>query len=179
MDTEIAIRSEQAGDAEVIADVVARAYADIPYSDRREHLMIDRLRRTDAFIPALSLLAAIDGAPVGHILLTRAHIRSGDAAIETLALAPLSVVPDAQRRGVGAALVQAAHARATALGFGSIVLVGIPAYYPRFGYGPLADYPIALPFAAPAANCMVRLLRPHALDGVCGIVDYAPGWLDH
>jgi predicted N-acetyltransferase YhbS len=179
MNPEIEIRSEASGDAAVIASLVQRAYANVPYSDHGEHRMIDRLRGTDAFLPALSLLAEIAGEPVGHVLLTKAHIRTGDVAVETLALAPLSVVPEFQSRGVGRRLVQAARARAVALGFSSIVLVGIPGYYPRFGYEPLSRYPIKLPFDAPAANCMVLPLTPHALKGVAGTVDYAEGWLDH
>lgn len=175
----IAIRAEQPGDAPAITEVVKRAYANVGYSDHREHLMIERLRETTAFLPDLSLIADRDGEPVGHLLLTAAHIRGADTRVETLALAPLSVVPDYQRRGVGRGLVEAAHARAAAMGFGSILLVGIPDYYRRFGYAPLGRYPITLPFPAPPGDCMILPLRPHALTGVAGTVEYADGWLDH
>ena len=170
---------EGIGDAPVIASIVERAFADVPHSDHREHVMVERLRRTDAFVPALSLLAEVEGQPAGHILLTRATIRNWRTASETLALAPLSVLPEHQRRGVGRGLVEAAHARAAALGFGSIVLVGAPGYYRRFGYEPLSHYPIALPFPVPARNCMVLPLRPEAMTGVSGVVDYAVDWLEH
>jgi len=179
MKTQITVRAEQAGEAGLVASVVARAYAGVAYSDQREHLMIDRLRQTSAFIPSLSLLAEVDGQPAGHILLTRAHVRDRDTTVETLALAPLSVVPEYQGQGVGRSLVEAAHQAAATLGFGSIVLVGIPGYYPRFGYEPLSRYPITLPFPAPADNCMILPLRPGALAGVAGVVEYAPGWLEH
>src|SRR4051794_20867825 len=53
----ITIRAELPEDAPTIANVVQRAYAGVPYSDQREHRMIERLRETDAYIPALSLLA--------------------------------------------------------------------------------------------------------------------------
>ena len=97
----------------------------------------------------------------------------------TLALAPLSVVPEHQSRGIGKQLVREAHRQAAALGYGSILLVGIPAYYRQFGYAPLRAYPIALPFAAPDENCMILPLTAGALDGVAGRVHYADGWLDH
>jgi predicted N-acetyltransferase YhbS len=125
------------------------------------------------------VLAERDGEPIGHVLLTKACIRGRDATVETLALAPLSVVPEHQRRGVGRTLTQAAHKQAAALGFESIVLVGIPGYYPRFGYEPLHHYPITLPFSAPTANCMILRLMPQALTAVSGVVEYAHGWLDH
>ena len=73
--------------------------------------------------------------------------------------------------------MRAAHQRAAAAGFGSIVLVGIPGYHERFGYQPLHRYPIELSFDAPQQNCMILALAPHALDGVSGRVQHAAGWL--
>jgi predicted N-acetyltransferase YhbS len=175
----ISIRAERPDDAHVIRDVVRSAYVAIPFSDHREHLMIERLRETKAFVPGLSLLAECDGTPAGHVLLTRARIRNDTGFVETLAFAPLSVTPSFQGRGVGRRLVETAHAAAGALGFQSIVLVGIPGYYSRFGYEPLSRYPVALPFSAPAENCMIIALTPRALAGVSGMVEYGAGWLDH
>jgi len=141
--------------------------------------MIERLRGTDAFLPALSLVASVGDEPVGHVLLTKAHIRNQRRVVETLALAPLSVVPEHQLQDVGARLVEAAHDQAAELGFQSIILVGIPGYYHRFGYQPLSRYPIVLPFAAPGDNCMILPLQPDALRGVAGMVEYPQGWLEH
>lgn len=179
MDLEVTTRTEQSGDAPVISELVLRTYAAVPYSDHREHLMIERLRMTDAYDPALSLLAEIGDAIVGHILLTKACIRDGRSPATTLALAPLSVVPERQGRGVGGQLVGAAHRQAAALGFESILVIGMPGYYRRFGYEPLSRYPITLPFDVPDANRMILQLRPGALDGVGGPVRFAEGWLDH
>lgn len=179
MKAAVTIRAEQPDDSAAIRSVVLRAYANVAYSDHREHLMIDRLRATSAYSPTLSLLAEKDGELIGHILLTRAHIVGERASVATLALAPLSVVPQHQSNGVGKSLVEAAHRRASDLGFASILVVGTPAYYPQFGYEPLSSYPITLPFDAPDQNCMILPLKPHALDGVAGIVQYAKGWLDH
>lgn len=179
MNPEITIRGERPDDSAKITDVVRRAYADVSHSDHREHLMIQRLRETNAYIPALSLLAEVREEAVGHIFLTQAYIRNGQSAVATLALAPLSVIPEAQSRGVGKRLVGAAHQRAIELGFATILLVGNPGYYPQFGYERLSRYPITLPFDAPDENCMVLALKPHALDGVAGIAQYAQGWLDH
>ena len=175
----ITIRPERPADSGLIATVVRRAYAQVAYSNHREHLMVERLRTTAAYLPSLSLLAEIEEEAVGHVLLTRACIHNQRASVATLALAPLSVVPEFQGRGVGKALVTTAHRQAAALGFGTIVLVGLPTYYPAFGYEPLRGYPITLPFDAPAENCMILSLFPGALDGVAGQVEYADGWLDH
>jgi predicted N-acetyltransferase YhbS len=179
MDRDISIGAERPEDGPLISNVVLSAYANVVYSDHREHLMVERLRGTDAYIPALSLLAEMRNEAVGHILLTRVHIGSGDLSVPALALAPLSVVPEAQSRGVGKQLVGAAHRRAAELGFRAIVLVGIPSYYPQFGYERLSRYPIILPFDAPDDNCMILPLASDALDGVTGMVHYAEGWLEH
>jgi predicted N-acetyltransferase YhbS len=179
VETAITIRAERRHDSATISDVVLRAYADVAYSDHREHLMIERLRGTSAYSPDLSLLAEIAGAAVGHILLTKAQILGAYPPVATLALAPLSVVPEHQAAGVGKRLVEAARQRASGLGFESVVLIGIPSYYAQFGFEPLSRYPITLPFDAPAENCMILPLTAHALDGVTGIVRYAEGWLDH
>lgn len=175
----VVIREERPSDGATIAEVVRRAYADVPYSDHREHVMVDRLRATDAYVPELSLLAEVGGKAVGHVLLTKAEIRSDRSVVSALALAPLSVVPAFRCRGIGKRLIGCAHDRALALGFGVILLVGIPSYYRRFGYERLSRYPIKLPFDAPDENRMILALRPDALDGVAGTVRYAEGWLEH
>ncbi|MBW6526537.1 N-acetyltransferase [Sphingomonas sp. RHCKR7] len=179
MKAAIAVRAECPGDAPAILEIVVRAYANVIYSDHREHLMIERLRGTAAWIPPLSLLAEVGGRAVGHILLTKGDICGSGSWNESLALAPLSVVPDYQSRGVGKRLVESACQKALELGFGTIVLVGLPSYYPRYGFEPLSRYPITLPFDAPDENCMVLPLRPGALDGVAGVVKYAKEWLEH
>jgi predicted N-acetyltransferase YhbS len=175
----ISIRAERLGDDLTITDVVKRTYATVPYSDHREHVMVERLRGTGAYVPALSLLAEIEGEAVGHLLLTKATISNSQSMVTTLALAPLSVVPGFQRQGVGKRLVRSAHERATALGFETILLVGIPLYYLQFGYERLSRYPIVLPFEASDENCMILKLRDDALDGVAGRVQYADAWLNH
>ena len=58
---QIAVRAEEEGDQALIADVVRRAYADVAYSDHREHMMIERLRGTRAYLPCLSLIAEVEG----------------------------------------------------------------------------------------------------------------------
>lgn len=179
MKAEVSIRGERLHDSAKIRDVVLRAFADVAYSDHREHLMIDRLRETSAYIPELSIIAEMDGELIGHIMLTRAHIVSARRSLVTLALAPLSVVPERQSCGVGALLVGAARQRASDLGFESIVLIGIRSYYARFGFEPLSSYAIALPFKAPEQNCMILPLTPDALQDVSGTVRFAEGWLDH
>lgn len=93
MQHEVTIREERSNDIAAVTDVVMRAYADIPYSDHREHIMVERQRASAAYVPGLSLLAVAVGVIIGHVLLTTATIGCGEDVATTLALAPLSVVP--------------------------------------------------------------------------------------
>ena len=134
------IRPENARDIDAIDTVIAEAFERAPYSapptspggPPGEVDLIHWLRQDESWIPALSLVAEMEGEIVGHVVLTRAY--AGRAA--ALGLGPLSVKPDMQRQGVGARLVRTALTRAEAAGETLIALLGDPAYYRRFGFVP-------------------------------------------
>jgi putative acetyltransferase len=125
------IRAERDDDQNVIRTVVAAAFR----PDVEVAGLVDALRRSPAFIPGLSLVATVAGVVVGHVLLTAAELVD-EAAVphRVLVLSPLAVLPEQQRRGIGAALVRDALARADAEGEEMVVLQGSPRYYPRFGF---------------------------------------------
>jgi len=76
----------------------------------------------------VSLVAERGGELAGHVLLSPVHIEGGFPA-EALALGPLAVAPEAQRRGVGSALVQAALTAAWEAEVRVCFVLGDPAYY--------------------------------------------------
>lgn len=174
----ITIREVCPADRASIAALIVQCYRDVAFSNHREHLMVARLEASAAHIPQLSLVAEIDGVMAGHVMMTRIAIKDPAGEHAALSLAPLSVSPLFQGQGVGSALVEAAHVRARSLGFGAVILVGISGYYARFGYVPLDDYPISLPFDVAPANRMALALSAHGLDGVRGMVEYAPEWME-
>lgn len=175
---ETTIRAATATDYAAVYALVEWAFAEDPHSDHREQHLVARLRRSEAFVPELSLVAEAAGEIVGYVLLTEVGIRDEARTHPALALAPVAVLPDHQGRGVGAALVTEAHLRARGLDYGVVVLLGHEAYYPRFGYRPAGACGIHFPFAAPAANCMVAELQPGALDGVAGTVAYPSAFFE-
>lgn len=180
MPTDFSIRQERAADREAVVRLIELAFRDMSDSDHSEHLLVDRLRPTDAFIPGLSLVAESGGRIIGHLLMTKAAIVSaGDGRIfPTLALAPVAVLPASQRQGVGSALIREAHRRAAALGYASAVVLGHKDYYPRFGYRHADTYGITFPFDVPHEFCMAAELRPGGLKGVRGTVRYAPPFME-
>ena len=174
----IHIRQETPADYEAVHALVKAAFANVPYSDQSEHLLVERLRKSEAFIPQLSLVAEVDQELVGHILLTRIVIKNEGHTTPSLALAPVSVLPAKQGQGVGGALIKAAHDEARALGHQSVILLGHEDYYPRFGYRPTAEYGIQLPFDVPPENCMLIELQEGSLADVFGTVEYPPAFME-
>ncbi len=171
---DVIIREERQKDFEKINQVVKAAFKNVEQTDHTEHLLLERLRKSQAYIPALSLVAQTpQGEIVGHLLLSKAHIINGSQSFEVLALAPLSVAPAFQRNSIGSKLIEVAHQRAKKLGYAAIVLLGHKDYYPRFGYKKASLFGVSFPFNAPDDCCMVAELRKNALRGISGVVCYS------
>lgn len=150
MKSDMTIRLERQSDLPAILDLVEKAFANVEESDHQEQHLVGRLHDSDTFIPELSLVAVNgEGIIVGYILLTTVGIVSADSATVSLAVAPLAVLPDWQNNGIGGILIEEAHKRARAMGYGSAVLLGHKDYYPRFGYRKAVGYGIRFPFDAP------------------------------
>jgi len=126
-----AIRPERQDEHDLIRAVVRAAFS----HHTEVGGLVDALRRSPVFVPALSLVATVDDAVVGHVMLTRAEVVDPDhTRHDVLVLSPLSVSPPQQRQGIGAALVARALEAAEAMGEQVVVLQGSPRYYPRFGF---------------------------------------------
>lgn len=166
------IRQETKSDFGAVCKLIEKAFENEAMSDHKEHFLVERLRQSDVFMPELSLVAEIDGTVVGHVLLTKITINNGTQSFESLALAPVSVLPDYQGKGIGGKLIIEAHEKAKALGQTSIVLLGHDQYYPRFGYKQADTFGIKLPFDVPKENVMVIELVENGLSGVSGVVEY-------
>ena len=125
--------------------------------------LVDALRAAGDHVPELCLVAVDgDGPVVGHIFFSEARLDSGAAV---LALAPMGVLPDRQRRSVGSALVRESLRRAAATAYPLVVVLGHPGYYPRFGFEPGHERGVECPYNVPPEAWMVLRLpayRPEA-----------------
>ena len=166
------IRQEKKTDFKAVFDLIEKAFKTEKFSDHREQFLVERLRKSNSFIPELSMVAEIENKIVGHILLTKLKIKNDQTEFDSLALAPVSVLPEYQGNGIGGTLIEQAHQTAKELGYQSIVLLGHEKYYPRFGYEQADKYGIELPFDVPKENCMVIELTKKGLNGVLGMVEY-------
>ena len=175
----ISIRREEPTDYSAVFKLIEVSFQAELLSDHREGYLVERLRGSSAFVPELSLVAENDSKVIGHILLTKIIIQNHRKTYESLALAPVSVLPQYQRMGVGTKLITEAHERAKSLGFKSVVLLGHQDYYPRFGYELTSKYGIKLPFDIPEENCMIIELTEGGLEGVNGKVKYPNAFFEY
>lgn len=107
------IRQENKNDYEEVYNVIKTAFETAEHSDGNEQDLVVALRKSDNFIPELSLVAVIDNKIVGYILFTKIKIGKQ----EELALAPLGVLPEYQKQGIGRTLIQEGNKKAKELGY--------------------------------------------------------------
>ncbi len=148
------IRQEESKDYSTVETLIQTAFQGAEHTDGAEHELVARLRKSPAFVQELSLVAEENAEIIGHILFTK--LRIGD--IVGLALAPLSVLPGFQRKGIGSALIQKGHEIAKDLGYDIVVVLGSEKYYPKFGYRPANFFGIKPPFDVPDENFMALSL---------------------
>jgi putative acetyltransferase len=127
------IRPERGADPAETA-TIGRLH-DSAFGDPQVAPLVAAVRSSAGYVPELSLVAVLDDAIVGHIMLSGSHLVDDDGTtVPVLILSPLGVRPADQNRGIGIALTRAALAVADARSEPLVIVQGHPAYYPRFGF---------------------------------------------
>lgn len=162
------VRRETKKDYDEIYNLIKEAFAQAERSDGTEQDLAAALRESAAFVPELALVAELDGKIAGHIMFSEANV--GEDTV--LVLAPLSVLPEFQKKGVGSALIKEAHRIARELGYQYCLVLGSEKYYPRFGYFPAKEFGVEVPEGMPSENFMAVKLCDSAKE-ICGSVKYA------
>jgi predicted N-acetyltransferase YhbS len=175
---EITIRQELIEDYHKTEELVELAFLHEDFSDKTEHKLVHRLRKSDAFMPELSLVAVEEEEIIGHILLSRIEIVNEDSKVGSLALAPVSVSPAHQSKGIGSKLIAAVLNKSAELGFKSVIVLGHKDYYPKFGFKPASFWNIKAPFEVPDELFMAMELNEGALKDTCGMVKYSSAFFE-
>ena len=123
--------------------------------------------------PILSLLAFDDDRAVGHILFTAVRLTQTEDAPSAAILAPLAVVPDYQKKGIGGKLIDRGLQLLTSSGVDLVFVLGHSEYYPRHGFEPAGSLGLEAPYPIPEEHTdawMVQALRPGLLGSLHGKV---------
>ncbi len=164
----IAIRNERRGDEAQIYQVNLRAFGRMEEAE-----LVNVLR--DPYPQRVSLVAELDKRIVGHVLFTPATIDDGERQVVGATLAPLAVLPEYQKTGIGSALMKAGLDAMRGAGEPFVVLVGHPAYYPRFGFERASKYGLVCEYGqVPDDAFMIIVLDRQKMEGVKGTVRFPP-----
>ncbi|MBW2255547.1 MAG: N-acetyltransferase [Deltaproteobacteria bacterium] len=162
------IRQAREADLDSVLAVERAAFG----TDEEAELVLELLGDETAH-PLISLLAFEGDTPVGHILLTRARLVGAAQDPSTMLLAPMAVVPEHQKRGVGGALIEEALRLAGDMGVGLVFVLGHPTYYPHHGFEPAGRLGLDATFPIPEKNAdawMVQALVPGLVGSIRGRV---------
>jgi putative acetyltransferase len=145
------------------------------FGQENEGKLVGLLRKSEAYIPELSIVAILDDTLIGHILFTKIQIIDHNKTeYESLALAPMAVKPEFQHKGIGGHLIKYSFDVARNLGYKSIVVLGHKVFYRKFGFDTASKWNIKSPFKLKdEENFMVMELVNGGLNNVSGLVKYS------
>lgn len=168
----VVVRREAPGDAAEIGRI-----NDAAFGGTTEARIVEGIRGTDRWIEGGSLIAEDeDGRLVGHLLLSEGDLVDDAGSVRRIwMIGPVAVLPDAQRHGVGSALMRTAIRLATERGQPLLCLLGHADYYPRFGFEPARAIGIEPPQPWPDKSWLALRLPAWQPD-LRGVAGFAPAF---
>jgi len=145
---------------------------DAAFGQENEGILVEKLRKNDNYENAISLVAELNNKLVGHILFFPVQIINNENSYESLALAPMAVLPAYQNKGIGKDLVYSGLESAKDRGYRSVIVLGHKDYYPKFGFEMAKNWNIKAPFDVANEFFMAIELIENGLRNVSGTVKY-------
>ncbi|MCJ7772316.1 MAG: N-acetyltransferase [Desulfobacterales bacterium] len=161
----INIREEKASDIGHVWQLNTSAF-----ETETEANLVNALRKTN--LSFLSLVAELDNHIVGHILFTPVTFSGIPPTLKITGLAPMAVLKDHQRKGIGAKLIKEGIKWSISEDYDAIVVLGHHSYYPKFGFVSASQYGIKSEYDVPDDVFMALELKPGVLKGAKGRVKY-------
>jgi putative acetyltransferase len=131
--------------------------------------LVDALREQAQ--PVISLVAEGGDAIIGHILFSPVTLH-GNPELKMMGLAPMAVLTAHRSKGIGSALIRVGLEQCRQLGFGAVVVLGHPGYYPCFGFSPAVRFSIGCEYNVPEEAFMLMELQPGYIRGISGVIKY-------
>jgi putative acetyltransferase len=164
------IREENKNDYDAIKNVNDKAF-----HQPQEGNIIDKIRNTNTKM--LSLVAEIDNKIVGHIFFSSTEIEGYPEIKDGMGLAPMSVIPEYQKQGIGKMLIDEGISILKKLSVPYIIVLGHEHYYPKFGFEKASKYSLKSQWdEVPDEAFMVMILDKERMKDVHGVVRYRDEW---
>jgi len=163
----ITIREEQPRDIKTIRNLNKRAFGQTQEAD-----LVDKLRQNCEDL--LSLVALMQNQVVGHILFTPIMVESEDNIVKGMALAPMAVLPEYQRQGIGSELIRTGIEKLKMRQCPFIIVLGHAEYYPRFGFEPASRYGVRSEWEVPDEAFMILVIGAFEMQGGVALARYRP-----
>ena len=138
--------------------------------------LVEQLLNDETAKPFLSLMAIKDDRGVGHILFTKVSLENSPTKVNAQILAPLAVMPDCQKQGIGSLLIKKGLQQLHHQGCELVFVLGYPEYYTRFGFQPAGKLGFFFLFPILEKNAdawMVMALNQNIIGFVQGEVECA------
>ena len=159
------IRTEKPEDLEAVRNVNIAAF-----ERENEANLVDRLR---GIASTFSFVAVQSDRIVGHIFFSPVVVEGKCSSnLSILGLAPVAVLPEYQRQGIGTLLIQQGLEECGRSGFQAVVVLGHPDFYSRFGFFPASRKSLKCEYDVPDEAFMVLELESGALQDCSGTVKY-------
>ena len=159
------IRSERDTDKDLIWEFNAQAC-----ETQAEANLVNVLRGIGC--KKISLVAEIGNKVVGYILFTPVELIGDENSLELFGLAPMGVLPEYQKQGIGSELVKEGLKRCQSIACDAVVVLGHPNYYPKFGFVPSVQFGIKSEYEVPNEAFMILELVAGVLQNHTGVIKY-------
>lgn len=137
------IRREEQKDFEETENLTREAFFNVYRPGCFEHLVVHKLRNDKSFVKDLDYIIVEDNKIIANIVYAEGtiNLKNGEKK-NILTFGPVSVLPEYQKKGYGAKLIEYTMEKAKELGYSAIIITGNPDYYKRFGFVSASNYNI-------------------------------------
>ena len=166
------IRPERKEEHREVENLVREAFWNVYRPGCLEHYVLNKLRDNPDFVPELDFVMELGGKLIGQNVFVRAVIKADDGRdVPVMAMGPICISPEHQRKGFGKILLDYCLSKAAALGCGAVCFEGNIAFYGKSGFMYAREYGIryhGLPEGADSSFFLCKELIPGYLNGVVG-----------
>lgn len=164
------LRIAQKEDYHQIREVIVTSFTSSKYGYTGEADLVDKIRQESNYVEVV--FVELDKV-VGHGVLSDSWIENDlrETINRGFVLAPLSVLPEYQKQGIGEKIIQELENQVKQVS-SFISILGDPDYYKKFGYNEAKDYGIKPPFELPEEYFLIKEMKMDGIGNSQGTLKY-------